>query len=140
MDLNVVTHEQALSLKELGFREKCLYRYLTSGRLQSNRSFSTYDTPVEVCHLSQSKNKCPELGIDCDAPTLYQVRKWILDKYRYYICILPVTNPDKFYWDIVKPEGGSLCWSSNNFSSPEEALISGITECLKHLKDEENAH
>lgn len=127
-----VTYEQAIALKELGFKEECFYHY----------DYNNQDDVVpntDISHLAISANDFKisynELGffneICYDAPTLSQVQKWLRNKgYSvevtsfYQTWISSITKLDDF--ETIELNG--------NFSSYEEALSEGITECFKYLE------
>lgn len=152
-----VTYEQALALKKLGYREPCLYYYINR-TLHPNNVYahrvdrSSFHRVYSVEALSKVRNVAKE-QIVCDAPTLAQVQKWLEKEKGMAICPCPsakfVRNTESFkdckwvytgwIWqafiigtDKVLSNGpedkGTL------YSSSEEALSAGITECLKFLE------
>ena len=69
------TYEQALALKKLGFRDKCLYHYNILNEFVPN-NFNAEDETVTVDDLYDSLNKDTLSDIVCDVPTLAQAQKW----------------------------------------------------------------
>lgn len=135
-----VTYEQALALKELGFRKNCLYYYDNQGTLVSNYYDSDDGVYVEDLYICNN-NKYPNTYV-CDAPTLAQVVKWLYGMFG--LCIITsVNNIDKYWCFIIKqvvflpdnkPYFIGRIKKESNFTTMEEALSKGITKCLKLLE------
>ena len=143
MDIkNFVTYEQALTLKKLGFREKCLYYYF-NGALYPNDVYAhridrnSFHRRYNVESLGKVRNIAKE-PLVCDAPTLSQAQKWLIKEKKYYV------NPDadvseSWLWVIVNLRNSDLIcmWNQTNqpthYNTYEEALSAGITKCLKIL-------
>lgn len=130
-----VTYEQALELKKLGFREKCLYQYNSnSGKLES--TCIKADDPgqeVWITDFEDCYNNYPNSPI-IDAPTIYQVYKWLRKK-DYWVELMCFSGNE---WDylITRISDGEGCWENQTqYKSYEEALSAGITECLKLLEN-----
>lgn len=122
------TYEQALALKKLGFRENCLYHYNILNEFVPN-NFNAEDETVTVDNLYDSLNTNTLSDIVCDVPTLAQVQKWFrvrheqsiepkYDSYQWWCCMTDVSTSE--WYDL-----------DESYSSYEEALSAGITECLK---------
>ena len=133
-----VTYEQALALKKLGFIEYCLYSYHKGVFDTIGNSYRSEDEVyVEDLYISYnllSKDKQYEDYVD--APTLAQVQKWLrvkhkqsiepkYDTYQWWCCMTNMSTSD--WYDLDK-----------SYSSYEEALSAGITECLKLLEKNED--
>ena len=129
-----VTYEQAVALKKLGFREKCLCHY-TFGEFVINNYVvnEEKDEYVYVDNLLDSLNT-DTLGDNiCDAPTLSQVQTWLRKEKRYSVEELYDCD-DKWSYFIVKMSDGEYIKHISDFNSPEEALSAGISEAIKFLE------
>ena len=135
-----VTYEQSITLKKLGFNEKCLFYYGPDKVLYPNYTFSTDILRITdlYCSCNDSTNNYP-----IDDPTLAQVQKWLrkeknlyvyadgavfdknYEKPSYYPCIL----------DVISEHDKIGISDFNHYLTPEEALSAGITECIKILKE-----
>ena len=82
-----------------------------------------------------------------DAPTLAQAQKWLRKEKNVFICPLPhtkfeensegeyeIVSYDMWYYDLWINGKDESPLKSNEFSTPEEALSAGITECLKLIE------
>ena len=133
------TYEQALALKKLGFRENCLYHYNIVNEFVPNR-FNAEDESITVDDLYDSLNKDTLSDIVCDVPTLAQVQKWLREVKDRDVTSIPTIGEfgkKKYRWEVTifNPDYGNA--SKTLFSSYEEALSAGITECLKLLEKED---
>ena len=130
-----VTYEQALALRELGFKEECLFHYTTYKALEGNEVRGSTDWSMESVStevLYKSFNYFKE--IDIDAPTLAQSQKWLRKEKRYSVEELYDCD-DKWSYFIVRMSDGEFIRHVSDFNSPEEALSEGITECIKILNE-----
>ena len=137
---NFVTHEQAVLLKELGFKEQCLYHYTVDGHLISNDRY-VYDDLITIEDLTNSINtQCTASRYYCDAPTLSQAQKWLREKKELWVFSNRVKQPEfegKFYWSISDKDLNEFTTEAFRlFNSYEDALSAGIDECLKLLENE----
>ena len=85
MKEDFVTYEIAKKLKEKGFKGKCLYNYRNNGCLMPN-----YVHPINGEFVSDGAyGCCNDLFTDytCDAPTIYQVLKWIREEKKLFVDI-----------------------------------------------------
>ena len=129
------TYEQALALKKLGFRESCLYHYNILNEFVPN-NFNAEDETVTVDGLYDSLNTNTLSDIVCDVPTLAQVQKWF--RVRHEQSIEP--KYDSYQWWCCMTDMFTSEWYDldESYSSYEEALSAGITECLKLLEKDED--
>ena len=141
-----VTYEQALDLKKLGFREPCLYYYFNQ-TLYPNDVYahridrSSFHRVYSVEALSKVLQQYYEPTI-CDAPTLAQAQKWLRKEKNLSLepCFVrrDYTDDKQWYCFITnisnKVNGLDDPDLDDYFSTYEEALSAGITECLKLLK------
>lgn len=130
-----VTYEQAILLKNLGFKSiGCFYNYDIVGNLTPNVCSSPNNEVITSIDLIESHNFWEHERVD--APTLAQVQKWLrvkhkqsiepkYDTYQWWCCMTNMSTSD--WYDLDK-----------SYSSYEEALSAGITECLKLLENENN--
>ena len=129
-----VTYEQAIALKKLGFRDKCLYHYNIFNELVPNQ-FNAEDETITVEDLYDSLNTDTKSKIVCDVPTLAQAQKWLMKEKNCFV------HPGfilKHHWnftifDVIEAE--PIFCSHIMYSSYEEALSAGIIECLKLLEN-----
>lgn len=130
-----VTFELVIKLKEKGFREDCIAYYHTDGELLYNRD---QYRGGDYKSLLRSYNSLPKNPIGCeqiDAPTIYQVLKWLRKekkvhigfgysphkKWRYVVMYLD----DRFY---NKPT-----LAVDGFLEIEQAALDGIEYVLDNL-------
>ena len=120
---DVVTYEQAMVLKELGFDEICTHYYFHDGRKPT-----LYLNP----HCFEGKTNFKD-NKSCNAPTLAQAQKWLRKK---GYSVEPMLCSSKTYrCDIYRIiDFKHMTYNIINKSSYEEALSAGITECLKILE------
>ena len=128
-----VTYEQALALKKLGFIEDCTH-YYQSNILYDKDVFAYYKEHVTISKLSESFNNIIIKDDVCDAPTLAQVQKWFRVKHKQSI----EPTYDETDWNCMITDMTNGIWTDldNRFNSYEEALSTGITECLKLLEND----
>ena len=124
-----VTYEQAVALKKLGFKEECFYFYNIFKEFAPNPVVEEFETVNDaLC----SVNSESEIEIVCDAPTLAQAQKWLRKEKHYYIDCLHVIANNWTY--EISDDNGSVKYNEYMLVSFEEALSTGITECLKLLE------
>ena len=131
---DIVTYEQALALKQLGFDEKCLYYYNVNEQIVANER--DYQEEVSIKDLYTSYNSEYTSYNRIDAPTLAQVDKWLRSKGLWVeICLEPFDEKgwqfdifnlkDHYYYNFA---------FSTVYDTYEKALSAGITECIKILE------
>ena len=129
-----VTFEIAKKLREKGFREECIAYYHTDGELLYNRDQyrgGNYKS------LLRSYNSLPKNPIGCeqiDAPTIYQVMKWLFDKKQLFVNI-SCNLCDEFGLFFAIYKKGEETWEAcglddNYYNKPEEAALAGIEYVL----------
>lgn len=115
-------YETCVTLKELGFNEKCHGHY----------------EPLKKCFNTTSIKRCwcnsevDDIGVII-CPTLYEAQKWLREEKGIIVGIINnfTTHEFDFYvstWDENKCRG-------NKYSSYEDALQRGIKEAVKILKE-----
>lgn len=130
---NFVTYKQAVSLKQISFRETCLYHYNDRELLFSNSNSNGEGGGIYVEDLECSHNTKDKGYID--APTLYQAAEWLRNK-GYSVEPHSGDEFDKYEYQIdVKTENPYTKLSENEYSSYIEALSAGIDKCLEILKE-----
>lgn len=115
-----VTYEQAVALKKLGFREDIEYYFSEFKKITHSSCINNFNGGL--CIMS--------------APTLAQAQKWLRSK-GYSVEPRSWARNYKFY--IAQIETcRDITLSDSSYSSYEETLSAGITECLKLLENIEN--
>ncbi|MCH5234747.1 MAG: hypothetical protein J1E16_05585 [Muribaculaceae bacterium] len=124
-----VSFEQAKALKELGFDIPTRYYYwiMFPEELKEGIVVADHNTEDSENHFS--------------APSLYQAKKWFIDKFSLVVSSLPcVTDPNvdvlkwRYYVDKYNPyiiQEGSI----KVYDYFEEALSAGIDRALQILKE-----
>ena len=119
-----VTYEQAIALKKLGFDEFVLYKYEGNTLIEPNELiYGDYND--DYMYLNS-----------CSAPTLYQVQKWLFEK--GYFVEVNWFHTNTYYFSIVHHldnEKATCVTDENDYSTPSEALLAGITKALKNLEE-----
>lgn len=130
---DVVTYEQALKLRELGFDRPTLLYYSDGGKLtlQRHAVYSFYNS------MNQS------FGNDrvCDAPLLANVLKWLSEEKKIDIGIQHHYWPEGIFYELTLGDRETLEDEFiANYKSYEEALRTGIDEAIRVLSlyDKEN--
>lgn len=150
-----VTYEQAIALKELGFNEKCLHYYedCEEDPIILDNCYSGDEVLLSDLYYSYNTEDSRRFY---DAPTLAQAQKWLRKEKGLVVCPCPeaifindIENRKNQMWKhngwicdilIIKENNeltnGSDVDGENGklFTSYEEALSAGITECLNFLK------
>ena len=122
------TYEQALALKELGFDEPCIARYIIPGDLVFKGCYEDSN----IIHLELTQNDICEAHVL--APLKSQVFKWFRDKYNIYGM---VTYYGKKQWfiEILDYKGNELIQiEDNTFWSYEEAESACIDKLIEIVK------
>lgn len=129
-----VTYEQALALKKLGFDDKVNHYYDNNGVIDEILADLSMEDPTGQYSAYDNCNDGSYNGW-ISAPTLAQVQKWLREKKDYHI--EPRLFYDKFHTDCKSSSRGRY-WQIEHgkyYSSYEEALSAGITECIKLLEN-----
>ena len=135
-----VTYEQSITLKKLGFNEKCLFYYGPDKVLYPNYTFST--DILRTTDLYRSCNDSTDDNYPIDAPTLSQTQKWLRREKR--LSVEPWSCTTGEWYCTIKELPGKLSYThkqetnkwidlDNFYNSYEEVLSAGITECIKLL-------
>ena len=144
-----VTYDQAIKLKELGFKEECLcyYDILDKVEVRSNIIYLENDNAnIEDLEDSHNNNGDKE---SIDAPLLYQVKKWLQKEKGLDICTCPEASCNGKKWNVTGwiwqvfiitsegelKNGPQQPDKKTRYSSPEEAVSAAIAECLKFLEN-----
>ena len=127
-------YETSVALKELGFREECPTYYDTEDNvgLLLNTQWTSDYMPCQFIDCLESHNSnTSDDNSYVDAPTIYQVQKWLrkekniivapapFNDFKWCACIYRVKFPDE------------LC---KEFDTYEEALSEGIKSAIEILK------
>lgn len=127
---DLVTYEQALALKKLGFDLKVNHYYDDEGYIIENLADYSEEVP-DGEYTSYDNFNYEDF---CSAPTLEQAQKW-LRKYKDLI-VIPHPRRDckgNVVWYFTIFNSGNYKYSSE-YNSYEESLSAGITECIKLLE------
>ena len=138
-----VNFKLAQKLKEKGFREECLLHYTDTGNLFSN-SIDSYYRPnqeLDYSDFQECFNNGNSIGL-VDAPTIYQVLKWLREDKKIHICI--DIYDDGWFFDVAsfyKEDAGvyeiKLPYKSSkvtpDYDSFEQAALAGIEYVLDNL-------
>lgn len=119
-----VIYEQAIKLKELGFKDKCNAYYWTEDK--------AFECTNSIVH--KNSDTCQTVVM---APSLWQAQKWLRDKWRIHV------EPNFIYETkfevVIKRQKGSIFKrAERQFDSYEEALSFGIDAALELLTDNKN--
>jgi len=132
MEIEFVTYEQALELKELGFDEPCLSKFYTKpnckmfGVDEKGRHYTIKNTPKKLYTLGEHFVLNDSNVIN--APLYQQAFRWFREKYILHSTITSISQ-EYWQWHITRP-GESLGKLYNeDFYTFEEAEL----ECLKKL-------
>ena len=119
MNKEFIPHEQALELKELGFKEECSAHYLDDDDLELK--WKIYR------NLSFNTNNCLQ------APLYQQAFRWFREKHKLYHTIKMFGDWDKPQYSYIVSSrtmtNPAHMWHFENKDSHEEAEL----ECLKKL-------
>lgn len=144
-----VTYKQALALKKLGFKERCLCFYADGELLPASQTINkdelieeitiSVDTLLELPKANDVHDGLLETAL-CDAPTLWEAQKWFRNKKKIFVDILS-NHPASESWCAIINDLNNHNNDGNigSYDSYEEALSAGITEYLKLLDSEANA-
>ena len=132
-----VSFEQAKALKELGFDWKVTAVYDSDRKLGCQ-----LDTRVSIPKNFNCEHPFKESLFS--APSLYQAKKWLINKFSLVVSSLPfVGDPNndvlrwRYYVDKYNPyiiQEGSI----ELYDTYENALSAGIDRALKILKEKNN--
>ena len=128
------TYEQAIKLKELGFKDKCNAYYWTEDK--------AFECTNSIVH--KNSDTCQTVVM---APSLWQAQKWLRDK-GMFLMIDPryyqgdAINNVKWCFiiqplDDISGQYRSECYG-RLFDSYESALSAGIEKALELLTDNQN--
>ena len=131
-------YETSVALKELGFREKCPTYYDTEDNvgLLYNTQWALDNTPYQFTDCLESHNAY-EGNSYVDAPTMWETQKWLREEID--IIVYPEKNSFGWYCAIHNNIGKVHQFKySEEYNTYEEALLEGIKEAVKILKEENN--
>lgn len=141
--MEFVNFNLAKKLKDLGFNEPCIYAYCEKGgwnmytqkhepityilRTDGN-PFGTYYTGKKWNkEYKTNKNK-----IQCSAPTISQVLKWLRDDKKIYVTV-NVEREDWFEYKIVQTIKNTRCTGNHVYETYDDAMLTGIEYVLDNL-------
>lgn len=121
-----VSYSQALELRRLGFTEYCDYIYNSENHI-CPKVILSYNYQDREDHV--------------DAPTLWQVQSWLRKEKGLIICHEPDFYKGEkplmgYHYSLYEKDKGmsSYILSSEVYNTLEEAISSGISECIKLLE------
>ena len=119
-----VTYEQALALKKLGFNEETFTYYD-----ENNPKIKGLDDFYEYHLIDYNR-------YSISVPTLAQAQKWLNKTKDFKLFVIPSPS-DKVPYSYVAFNTTKTIYKNppRYYSSYEEALSDGITECLKLLEN-----
>ena len=144
-----VSYPIALALKKAGFEWKCHYGYSVKLRLEPEPSFGE----LKMIHSKAPKNyndnrKGIEKGLEfCSAVPLWQVQKWLREKWDWHIDVFPAADcsldadgqvcEEWNYWDfdimhVISTR--KIVESEERYDSFEQALSAGIAAALELIE------
>lgn len=139
MKNEVVTPEIALSLKEVGFNEPCIFGYNDYNALKANIAITNADTDDKI-----PNNR---FYSDLKAPLWQQVTAWFRNKYKLSIEINLIDNSIEFYYeysivcsnnrqhnDGEMLDQAEILYNDLKFKSYEEAREAGVLEAIELCK------
>lgn len=117
---DIVTFKQAKILKELGFDEKTL---------------SVYCKIDEACVIPNPKYWPGKSWHEFSAPTLAQVKNWLLEQKKVYIEIYDGDYLNHFGYELKFDWADNHRYCCQGYRTPSQALSAGIDAALKYIKD-----
>jgi hypothetical protein len=128
MNKEFIPYEQALALKELGFDEPCIGKWLSN--LQSNWKEYTL-----VLEMGEDNRNAYLLEGACSAPLYQQVFRWFREKYNLISYIHPLAllqDTKKWCYEITNFESS---WDEDSdLHSPEEAEQACLIKLIEIVK------
>ena len=121
-------------MKDLGFREKCVAYYDTADNvgLLYNTQYTCDVIPCQYDDLLESRNSVTEYEVD--APTLYDAQKWLRGEKILVTVGFLMTGDGDWEYEVQNCRGLHKL-STNMYNTYEEALLEGIKEAIKILKE-----
>jgi hypothetical protein len=116
------TYNQALALKELGFKERCSH-YFENNKFKIHNEISGWDFNTSF--------------ITCvSAPLKSQVFKWFRDKHNLISCIRTISygctiDEQEFFYEIVSVRGVASYEIYDTYEEAESACIDKLIELIK---------
>ena len=121
-----VSFETAKLLKEKGFNEECLMRYVDEELM--NIYDSDFPSPYEL-------DNCDSEVID--APTLQMAMKWLRKKHKLHIWVdyssFDFNDKLPYLWNIRETKIEGTYWGGTYHKSYEGAAETAIKYCLENL-------
>ena len=136
---NLISYNQAVLLKSLGFTEECNYYYekykLTCHCefVSGDGGFPDYEVTMEDL-ISSVNTNCPDLNV-FDAPTLEQVRNWLIEKHKMFVELTYKFTNDNISWGYkyTNLDTKYEYYPNETFDNHYLALSEGISKCLTIL-------
>ena len=136
---NLVSYNQAVLLKSLSFTEECNYYYekynLTCHCecVSGDGGFPDYEVTLDDLMSSVNKN-CPDLDV-FDAPTLEQVRNWLIEKHKIFVELTYKFTNNSIFWGYkyTNLDTKYEYYPNETFDNHYVAMSDGIDKCLTTL-------
>ena len=127
-------YDTCVALKELGFRERCVAYYDTADNvgLLYNTQYTCDVIPCQYCDLLESRNTATEYEVD--VPTLYEAQKWLREEKGMLIQPTYLELSDEWIC-VIRDKNKRHGYSAQKQKNYEEALLEGIKEAIKILKE-----
>lgn len=149
MEVDFVTYQIALKLKEKGFKQKCLAYYdvednvgLLYNTQYTNEALPCQYTDLLQCHNTRESETQPDDSDFCvDAPTIQQVLKWLRKEKELHIEFIANASGYCYIISRTPQRGGSdlcTCFDSGTndageWNDYEEAALHAIEYILDNL-------
>ena len=128
-------YDTCVALKKLGYKEKTLAYYTSEGIFHWRRAY-IYD--VSIPDLAKSSNKKLYKHV-LDAVSLYEAQKWLREEKNLYVEVTIILSGKNYMFEIYDTETAILKrFIHEDYVTYEEALLEGIKEAIKILKEESN--
>ena len=131
-------YETSVSLKELGFREKCPTYYDTEDNvgLLFNTQWTSDYLPCQFMDCLESHNSnTSDDNSYVDAPTLSKAHKWLMKEKKLFVEVTMSTFDQTYLWEICNTENSDLITGGfSSYDTYEEALSEGIKKAIEILK------
>ena len=122
MNKEFIPYQEALELKQLGFKERCL------GYYWENLFYfrTTFNHPSTMPNSPES----------CLTPTYSQAFRWFREKHNYHVIIdFNQSKNNKWYYGIIQIDHNISISPDVEFETYEEAELAALKELIKTIKD-----
>lgn len=143
MQKQFVTYDIAVSLKEKGFKEKCIAWYYNPkgndpdlflveyNQAEDNNSVFLDPEDKKMKGVGNWKDICEERKYSCSAPLWQQVIEWIWDKYS-----LNITIKNGYGWEYAISDSTDVICGDGTFNTRNEATKEAILKVFELIKNQ----